>query len=42
MPDKRAKIKYKVDTRCDGNFIPLYIFKVLSPKAPLEQLAKQR
>ena len=35
---KRAKLKYKVDTDNDGNFMSMNIFKILSPMATVEQL----
>ena len=35
-------MKYQVDTGSDSHLIPLNIFKILFPKAIIEQLAKHR
>ena len=35
----RITILHKVDTGCDGNIMPLHIYKILFPRATKEQLA---
>ena len=35
---ERVKMEYKVDMGCDGNFMPIDIFKILLPMATMEQL----
>ena len=39
---KRKKIEYTIDTDSNGNLLPISTFKILFPRATMEQLVKHK